>query len=267
MITRWGARKRGTFSPQGVPAAWQTALAALNGSIYDDFSGSSLNLTKWTPNWFGANQASVTQPVQTSGEDGAYDPAQVSVSGGLCSLTSVSNPITIGGKTYPYRTGSISTKDFKTLTPPVAVEVRVYIDALSASVGSNWQVCWLNGVNPPQWPDCGENDFAENNPSGVITSNFHKATVPGSNHTDSPIGAQTYSGDTTGWHTFLTIWRSDVVYWIMDGVLSRTWTGPGITTSAMYLVITNAIPAAGGSRNSLIKVPATMQVDYVKFYS
>jgi hypothetical protein len=246
---------------------WQNILAGMTGVIYDDFPGGALDLTKWTPNWFGANAASVTAPVSVSGEDAAYDPAQVTVSGGFCNLTAVANPITIGAKTYPYRTGSISSKDFKRLSPPVAIETRVNFDALSAGVVSNWPVAWLNGVNPPPWPDCGENDYAENNAAGVITSNLHKATVLGSNHTDAPIGSQAYSGDTTGWHTFICIWQSNAIYWIMDGVLMRTWTGNTIPVTPEYMMFTHAIPAAGGPRIGLLKIPSTMQIAYVKIYT
>src|SRR5215469_14596297 len=79
--------------------------------IFDEeFSGASLDQTKWTPHWFGAKAGLITQPVNPYPvETATYEPAQVTVSGGHLHLEAVSKSISIGGAMYPYRTGFVST--------------------------------------------------------------------------------------------------------------------------------------------------------------
>ena len=51
----------------------------------DDFNGTTLDLTKWQPNWLGANNSTITPPVNGA-ELSCYDPSQVSVAGGYLHL-------------------------------------------------------------------------------------------------------------------------------------------------------------------------------------
>lgn len=267
MIVPW---HNGVYRSVGTPQPWQLALAQLSLKWQDNFTGGALDPTIWTPSYFGADMTSISEPVQkpnaghTTGEDAVYDPVQVSVAGGYCLLTTRNDPNTLNGRSYAGRTGCISTLNKKTLTPPYAFERRIWFDPLSPGVCANWQVAWLNGYNPPSWPDCGENDDAENSAAGQIGSNFHKASSPG---VDSPIGVVAYPGDTTGWHKILTIHTPSVVYWVWDdGAYVRTWNGPGITTTPLYGLITNAVPAVNGSRAGLLKWNSTMMVDYARAY-
>jgi len=67
--------------PHGPPGSWSLAWA-------DEFSGSSVDLRKWQPNWLGGDTTSSTPPVNTV-ELSCYDPRQVTESGGALHLAAV----------------------------------------------------------------------------------------------------------------------------------------------------------------------------------
>jgi hypothetical protein len=75
---RFGTTTRGYIMSIPVNSTWKLTFD-------DEFNGTSLNASKWSTNWFGAPGA-ITKPVN-SAEIAAYDPADVSVSGGGYSAT------------------------------------------------------------------------------------------------------------------------------------------------------------------------------------
>jgi len=233
--------------PIGIPGTWTLKFA-------DEFNGTSLNTADWWPNWVNATSPTqITEPVNTT-EDAAYDPAQVTLSGGNLNLSLIASPITIGNKTYPYRSGMINTEGNHALNNPMhqftfgAFEARINLPASGTSI-ANWPAWWTDGQN---WPVDGEMDIMEGL-SGQACYNFHSRHSP-------PGGCP--AGNYTGWHTYASNWQSGVVNYYYDGMLVGTQNS-GITSAPMYLILNYA---TGGCCAGPIVAPATMQVDYVRVW-
>ena len=75
----------------------------------DEFNGSTLNLSKWSPNWHGS-ATQITTPANPV-ELAAYDPNQAKVANGFLNLQAIASPVTVGGTNFAYRTGAVETSD------------------------------------------------------------------------------------------------------------------------------------------------------------
>jgi Glycosyl hydrolases family 16/CARDB len=236
-----------TQNPLGTNHVYVPIDSSYNLIFDDEFNGTSLDQSKWTPNWFGATASSITPP-GTGVETAAYDPAQITVSGGYLHLTAISNPITINGANYPYRTGAMNTNSGKFQFTYGYAEARIYVPAAGTQI-ANWPAWWMDGQN---WPTDGEIDVLEGL-AGTAQWHFH-----------NPSGAP--GGDAgpgyTGWHVFAMLWQPGSVTYYYDGVQVGRLTS-GITASPMYLVLGNQVGQWGGP----LLIPADMMVDYVHVYS
>ena len=110
-----------TTTPVTTPnASPPTVIPAGQLVFSDEFDGTTLDLSKWQPNWLGASNASVTKPIN-SAELSCYDPAQVSESGGYLSLTAAARPCTAAnGVTYKYASGLVESRPVISRSPTVA---------------------------------------------------------------------------------------------------------------------------------------------------
>ena len=135
-----------------------TTIAAPPPPAYlfdEEFNGTSLDTSKWTPNWFGT-----VGPVN-SAEAAGYSSSHLSVGGGYLSMTLTADPIYSPklGKTVPYTGALLTTQpsgQFK-VTPPYRIEARMFLPASGGQV-ANWPAFWSNGNS---WPTDGENDVME----------------------------------------------------------------------------------------------------------
>lgn len=214
--------------------------------IFDDeFVGPSLRADRWGANWLGAAGA-ITKPVNAA-ETAAYDPAQVSVSGGLLHLTAIAKSVAVAGKTYANRSGLVHTDDHFRFTYGYA-EARINCPGIGGKI-ANWPAFWCDGQN---WPADGELDIFEGL-SGNAAWHFHSPSGgPGGNAT----------GDFTGWHVYGAFWEPGRVTWLYDGKQVGTLAS-GITGAPLFLILNNGVGGYGGPP----LIPADMQVDYVHVYS
>ncbi|MET8095571.1 glycoside hydrolase family 16 protein [Streptomyces sp. NPDC005236] len=226
-------------APVGIPGAWHQVFG-------DEFNGTALDGSKWNSNWFGCSGC-VTKP-PNSAEASAYSPSQVSVGGGSLHLNLIQKPTTVGGKTYPYVSGLV-TSNGKAQFTYGAFEARIYAPS-SGSQMANWPSFWADGQN---WPTDGEMDVLEGL-GGSACYHFHStAGGPGG------CASGNYSG---GWHTFGAEWKQGSVTYYYDGKQVGQITS-GITSAPMYLILNNAINPSHSGTNV---APADMAVDYVRVW-
>jgi beta-glucanase (GH16 family) len=220
-----------------------THAAASPPYLFDDeFNGTSLDLSKWQPNWLGPNNTAITKPVNGQ-ERSCYDPAQVSESGGALHLTAVARTCS----KWEYASGLVNTKQHFTFRYGY-IEARVWLQGSSST--SNWPAVWANGTG--KWPKTGEIDVMEGL-GGKDCYHFHskKAKGPGGCANIQPP---------SGWHTFAADWRKDRITYYYDGNQVGTVTS-GLTSAPMYLIMNLGLSS---SISPPIVAPASMAVDYIR---
>ena len=224
--------------PLGVHGSWNLVFS-------DEFDGSSLDLTKWRPNWLGGTDTTITKPVNRA-EQSCYDPAQVTQGGGLATLTAVKRSCTASnGVTYNYASGLIESKNHFTFTYGY-METRMWLPG-SGSTAVDWPGFWADGT--VTWPSTGEIDVMEVL-DGRLCWHFHySGGAPGG----CPSIATPW-----GWHTFGADWEPGVITFYYDGVRVGQVTS-GVTSSPMFLILNLGL-------SSNIVVPVSVQVDYVRVW-
>jgi beta-glucanase (GH16 family) len=227
----------GTPGPLGQTGNWNLIFG-------DEFGGTALDRTKWTPGWFGTG---ITGPVNSS-ELACYDSAHVVERGdGNLHLTLDATANTCKGYWMPF-TGALISSNTLFQYADGYVEFRVYQPAASPGRIGNWPATWSDGQS---WPADGENDTMEGL-GGLACYHFHSTSGgPGS----------CASGDYSGWHTYASYWQSGVVTYFYDGVQVGKITS-GITTAPQYLIVDYTI-----SPSSVALVPSEMLVDYVRVWT
>ncbi len=212
----------------------------------DDFNGSTLDLSKWRPNWLAGTDDAITKPVN-SAELSCYDPAQVSVSGGSLHLRAVNRSCRANnGTTYPYASGLVESAHDFTFTYG-RIEARIFVPGSGAA--ANWPAFWANGTGT--WPVTGELDVMEGL-DGHACWHFH-STAGG------PGGCAPWA-DPTGWHTFAADWEPGSVTYFYDGVqVGRI--ASGITAAPMYLILNLGLSTEIAPP---VQLPSEMLVDWVR---
>jgi hypothetical protein len=226
-----------------------------NLTFDDEFSGTSLDTTKWATGWFGSG---ITDPVNSS-EQECYDPNQVTESGGYLNITVThSSCQTPSGHTYPYRSGLVSSNPSSGASNAASpgfqqaygfFEARIYLPGSNGQI-YNWPAWWTDGQS---WPADGEMDIMEGL-SGQACYHFHSPS-------GGPGGCA--SGAFTGWHTYGADWEPGSVTYYYDGNVVGKITS-GITSAPMYLILDDAVSSSTGGPTV---APSTMLVDYVRAWS
>lgn len=216
-------------------------VCASNALFCDTFSGSSLDLNKWQPNWYGATNKSITKPVNGA-ERACYDPRQSTVSGGKLKMTLIHASCKAdNGTTYPETTGSVSTLHSFSFQDGT-LTARVWL-AGTANTLFNWAAVWTDGF--PTWPHNGESDVME-----VLSGNacYHY-------HSDSgaPGGCVSLG---QGWHTFSEDVRNGKTTYSYDGKVVGTVTS---VKAKHFIILGNQSGTYGGQ-----DVAATMKVDWIE---
>jgi len=226
-----------TPNPLGQSGTWNMVFG-------DEFNGTALDTTKWTPGWFGTG---VTAPVNSS-ELACYDSSHATEPGdGNLHLRLDATANTCGGHSMKYTGALISSNGLYQYTYGY-VEFHVYLPATGSGQIANWPATWSDGQN---WPTDGENDTMEGL-GGEACYHFHSsAGGPGA----------CASGNYSGWHTYAAYWQPGVVTYFYDGVQVGQIT-TGITSAPQYLIIENTLDSTTGA-----SVPAEMLVDYVRVWT
>lgn len=226
---------------QAIPSNLQLVFA-------DEFNGSSLDLSKWDPNWLAWNATAITQPVNVSTEPVCYDPSQVSVGGGLVNLSLDQRPCTAAnGTTYTHAGGMIQSVRYFNYTYGFA-EAYINIPAgIDGVAPVNWPAFWGNGQN---WPDDGEDDIMEVLDSRVCFT-YH--------YSGGQLG-ETCPQISAGWHHFASYWQPNSVTYFYDGVNVGSY---AVSIASPHYLIMNLSMANWSTHN---RVPSTLQADYVRVW-
>jgi len=212
----------------------------------DDFNGTSLDLTKWQPNWLGSSNSSITPPVN-SAEASCYDPAQVSVSGGYLHLRAAQRSCTdMYGRHYSYASGLVNSRAHFTFTHGT-IKARVWLPGNVTA--ENWPAVWADGIG--QWPQTGEIDVLEGL-HGHDCWHFHS--------TAGGPGGCAPMATTAGWHTVSAVWRSGQINYWYDGKMVGSIT-QNITNAPMFVILQFAMSS---TISPPMKAPAEMLVDWVE---
>lgn len=226
---------------------------------YDEFTGDSLDLSKWIP-------SNTNQPTNNSRQD--YLPEQVSVTGGNLVITSENE----ASRGLPYKSGLVQ-------STALQKHGRWDIRAQLPTSKGMWPAIWLLADAP--WPSQGEIDIMENRGDQpfLTSSAFHYGTSDPfdhnfvyaqqtSVHNSSPVNYH------DSFHTFSVEWDPKQIRFYVDDV--HHWTVRdadvnGFLTSnvgGMRLIMNTAI---GGDflddPDSSTVWPQKFQIDYVHAYS
>lgn len=256
------------FGALSVPATMDVSNMTLQWS--DEFNGTELNRDNWTPqtgngDWGWGN-----------GEAEYYKDSEdnISVSNGTLKINALSERV----GNFNYTSGRINSAG-KVEVGYGYVEARIKLP----SVSGIWPAFWMLGANEPKgWPYCGEIDILESwNTIDFAQNCFHYADANGKdNYSNVSSTAQFLNGwglsawKKTEWHTYGVYKTKEKLVFYYDGKISSRVID--ITNSEMteahnnYYILLNV--ACGGTLTGMVEpsassLPATMEVDYVRYYT
>ncbi len=239
--------------PLGVPGTW-------NMKFSDEFNDTSLDLTKWRPNWChwaGCTDSQISKAVNDAHEASCYDPAQVSEKGtGYLNLQAVSKICTPPdyAHTYDYASGLVQSANHYTFTYGY-MEARVWVSPAGSTTPQNWNSFWTVGTGT--WPTTGEIDVMESL-GGQYCYHTHFGTSV------APLQAGGCAAKSiSGWHTFGANWQPAAVTFYYDGIQVGQVTGSAVPTSPQFLVGQYALSSV---ISPPIVVPSNMLIDYIRVW-
>jgi beta-glucanase (GH16 family) len=269
----------GVTPPVGAPSgAWHC-------SFDDEFNGSSLDTSKWSP-MLTAGSAYKTGPAFNRA---CYvdSPQTISESGGYLDLSVISS----GGRPYSCQ-GTMSTSQSNELAGMVVSYQKFsqeygFFETRASMPPVNFpglqETLWLYPENETlygPWPDSGEIDYAEFY-SEYPNNDYPAIHYPGSSSDPNAesnncvISGQSPAGQ---FHTYALLWTPTTLTSYYDGVacLTDTYaphvnspdTAPEPFNQPFFLALTSALGSANGDqfKPGQTPLPATMQVDWVRVW-
>jgi len=226
----------------------------------DDFDGSALDASKWTPEvrdvWYN-NELQAT----TSSRD------NITVVGGKLNI--IAKRQNYNGRDYT--SGRIVTKGKKDFQFG-----RIDTRAKLPKGKGIWPAIWMLGANDSNvaWPACGEIDIMELRGS---TPKVNLSTIHyGTSVADHRYKGTSYTLPGTGdfsddFHTFSLVRSRDQMRFYIDGNLYYTLTNadasPYPFNNPFYLILNVAVGGDfDGNPDASTVFPSTMEVDYVRYY-
>lgn len=274
-LLRRSLSKKVRIEPATPPGSVQSATKCPPPmTLCEEFNGNSLDTSTWNTQRGDPESGTFPwYPYSAHLEGAAYStsPNNVSVSGGVLSLT-VTNDAG-GNAAHPYSksTGMINS-DGKFAFKYGYIEARARVSKCSAC----WQSFWLH-TQSHQWPpeiDIFEFITSESEPSPYTTIHAPDDSYVGNVHThDIKRRVAGVDADLTeAWHTYGMRWTPEWIEFNVDGVhISRIEQSNAIPQVSMYPILLMAIgdPAKAAEVGMTITpAPAgvQLQVDYVRVW-
>ncbi len=226
----------------------------------DEFDGTELNRSFWTPeigngNWgWGNNELEYYQD----------SPDNINVSDGTLKITARAQK----AGSFDYTSARLKTAG-KVEVGYGYVEARIKLP----SVDGLWPAFWMLGANEPKgWPFCGEIDILESWNLGDFAQNcFHFANAEGKD--DYSNVASRWNIGKTNWHTYGVLKTETTLTFYYDGeraskVIDITDPVKSEAHNDYYILLNVACGGnlASNHKPSESNLPASMEVDYVRYY-
>ena len=248
------------FLPAGQQGAW-------NLIFHDEFSGNSLDKTKWNTCYF--NYKVDNGCTHDQGELEFYQPGAVHVSNGTARLQADNHPYTASdGKTFQYTSGMITTGPAVDDPKKTLFSFTYGFMEMRAKVPAGkgfWPAFWAIPANLNWPPEIDVFEILGDQPH-VVNLHFHYPARNGANGDSAGMWAG--PDFTAGWHTYGVDWEPNSITWYVDGVARRTFTNKALIPSqAMYLIANLAVGGSWpGAPNASTHFPATFEIDYVRVW-
>ncbi|MBA8826164.1 beta-glucanase (GH16 family) [Saccharopolyspora lacisalsi] len=204
-----------------LPLSAAPAAAAEQESFFDDFSGASIDRSKWTVEVTGENFGTVNseQQAYVDSPDTLYvDQDAAGSQNGALAIHPRYRPgyQAPDGNTYDFVSGRLKSQGKMEFTYGT-YSVRLKLPE-GASAPGLWPAAWSLGSNigsGAPWPECGEIDLMEHVGEPWTSVALHGPGYSG----DTPItGQQNFSGGNPGgWHVYSVDWRPDGLTFSVDG--------------------------------------------------
>jgi hypothetical protein len=215
----------------------------------DEFDGNGLDSTKWNP-------------FQWNAQSGFYDPSNALVEGGLLRLRASS---------------STSSAMVQTLGKFELTYGRVEASIRVPSGQGFWPAFWLmpaavgtQGLPEIDVLEMWMTDRADDlNDSHSVSQNYHWQDSSGQGHQQQSWvrGPTDYAA---GFHRFGLVWDPDSIRWYIDGVETKQLTGPIVSQTPMFIILSLQIGNAAWLPdlvpNASTPFPSYMDLDWVHIY-
>lgn len=217
----------------------------------DDFNGSDLDTSKWSPCFFWGSPSGCTNG--GAGDLQWFQSDEVSVSDGTLRLRAQKRQS--NGKEYT--SGMIASHDKFAFQYGYA-EFRAKVP----KGNGYWPTLWLLPQSK-NWPP--ELDVAEF--VGSNTNNVHMTLHYNSGGKQSSTGWWGGIDFSADFHTYAVEWAPDKLVWYVDGVERRRYTGEGIPQEPMYVTATLALGAAWTvPPDGSTPFPGYLEIDHIKVW-
>ncbi len=219
----------------------------------DEFSGTSLNTSKWSLYLPWTNTTTNDNRYEQGNYLGYMESSDLTESGGQLHLNTTKANNTVNGHTFNYTSVSITTNATFWTTYGYA-EVRA---ELPTGPG-NWPAFWSLGNG---WPP--ENDIMEDWPA---TSTNHQGLAEGTNNNATWFNTYPAYFANNTYHTYAMKWGPGFEDFYEDGTQTLSITNSGVPAVSMYFLLNSGV--ASGQVNSYSNSNDNeLNVDYVRIYS
>ena len=231
----------------------------------DDFSGNTLDLTKW--NYQIGDGCAEGICGWGNNELQSYQEANVNVSNGTLKITAQKQRIR-GSKYTSGRINSKAKADFTYGRFEASIKLP-YGDGL-------WPAFWMLSTDEPYggWPQSGEIDimeFVASQPDRTLGYMHYGDPYP---NNQSQGSTYTLPNDNfpDAFHEFAIEWEPGIIRWFVDDILFSVKTSSDVSPFAwpfdhdFHFLLNVAVGGNLGGTVNESMLPATMEVDYVRVY-